>query len=108
MNHNTAVTLLAALAQESRLAIFRLLVQHATTGLAVGKISELLGGMAGATLSFHLKELNHAGLIEAKSEGRHIIYSANLDNMQQLLTFLTDDCCGGQPCNLSQTTSICC
>ena len=108
MNQNTAVTLLAALAQESRLAIFRLLVQHATTGLAVGKISELLGGMAGATLSFHLKELSHAGLIEAKSEGRHIISSANLHNMQQLLTFLTDDCCGGQPCNLSQTTSICC
>ena len=56
MNQNIAVNLLAALAQESRLAIFRLLVQHANTGLAVGKISELLGGMAGATLSFNLKE----------------------------------------------------
>lgn len=108
MNQNIAVNLLAALAQESRLAIFRLLVQHANTGLAVGKISELLGGMAGATLSFHLKALTHAGLIKANAQGRYIIYSANLEQMNQLLSFLTENCCGGLPCHLNQVSHTYC
>ena len=108
MNQNIAVNLLAALAQESRLAIFRLLVQHANTGLAVGKISELLGGMAGATLSFYLKELTRAGLIQAQPDGRFIIYKPNLEQMNQLLSFLTDNCCGGLPCHLNQVSPTCC
>jgi len=98
MENKSAVQLLAALAQDSRLTIFRLLVQQGETGLPVSKISEALGGMAGATLSFHLKELSHAGLIEAQQQGRFIFYKANLSQMKNLMDFLTDNCCQGQPC----------
>lgn len=91
------VTALAALAQETRLAIFRLLVQAGSAGVAAGDIALHLG-VANATLSFHLKELTHAGLISARQQGRFIYYTANFAAMNTLLQFLTDNCCGGEPC----------
>lgn len=92
-----AVIALAALAQESRLALFRLLVQAGPEGLAAGVISERLD-IPGPTLSFHLKALSHAGLIDDRREGRHIYYSANYTRMNGLVGFLTDNCCGGRSC----------
>jgi DNA-binding transcriptional ArsR family regulator len=88
---------LAALAQESRLAIFRLLVQVGPEGMAVTKISEQLG-VPPSSLSFHLKELSHADLVESRQAGRFVIYSANMTTMNQMLGFLTENCCGGNPC----------
>ena len=88
---------LSALAQESRLAVFRLLVQAGPPGLAASKIAEHLD-IAPSSLSFHLKELSHAGLLASKQEGRFVIYSANVDAMNGLIGFLTENCCGGVPC----------
>jgi DNA-binding transcriptional ArsR family regulator len=92
MDARTAVASLAALAQDSRLAIFRLLVEAGPTGLAVGEIGAGLA-IAPATLSFHLKELAHAGLIAARQEGRYIYYSASYARMNGLIGYLTDNCC---------------
>jgi len=98
MDTSTAVINLAALAQESRLQIFRLLVQSGPDGLCVTDIGEQMG-IAAATLSFHLKELNRAGLITARKESRHIYYAPDFAAMNSLITFLTENCCGGVPCN---------
>jgi DNA-binding transcriptional ArsR family regulator len=98
MKTKAAVTALAALAQESRLAIFRTLVQVGPAGLAAGKISELTG-IAPSSLSFHLKELAHAGMVDARQAGRFVIYTANFESMNALLGFLTENCCGGNPCS---------
>jgi DNA-binding transcriptional ArsR family regulator len=87
-----AVSSLAALAQESRLRIYRMLVEAGPTGLAVGEIGASLR-VAPATLSFHLKELFHAGLVTSRQEGRFIYYCANYDRMNRLLGFLTENCC---------------
>ena len=92
MKTTTAVAFLAALAQDTRLAIFRLLVEAGPTGVAAGAIAAQLG-IAGPTLSFHLKELAHAGLIEAEPQGRFIVYSANFDAMNALVSYLTENCC---------------
>ena len=94
-----AIAALSALAQESRLAIYRLLVQHAPEGLAASAIAEKLG-LANATLSFHLKELVHAGLISGRQDGRFIYYSPVLDAMSALVTYLTERCCSasGRSC----------
>ena len=86
------VACLAALAQESRLLIYRLLVEAGPTGLSVGEIGASLR-VAPATLSFHLKELSHAGLVKSRQEGRYIFYSANYERMTHLLAFLTHNCC---------------
>ncbi len=83
---------LAALAQPSRLAIFRLLVEAGPTGLAVGEIGAGLR-VSPATLSFHLKELARAGLIQSRQVGRFVYYSANYDQMNRLLGYLTQNCC---------------
>lgn len=91
------VTALGALAQESRLGIYRLLVQAGPPGVAAGAIAARLG-LAPATLSFHLKELTRAGLATARQDGRFIYYAANYDNMTRLVGFLTQNCCGGQAC----------
>lgn len=96
MEINQAVRALAALAQESRLETFRLLVRAGTDGVPAGKIADELGVPA-ATMSFHLKELTNAGLIEQRREGRSIIYSLRVEAMQSLLAFLVEDCCQGQP-----------
>ncbi|MFA6038089.1 MAG: metalloregulator ArsR/SmtB family transcription factor [Legionellales bacterium] len=90
----TAITALAALAQESRLNIFRLLVQAGSAGISVGEIKEMTG-IPGSSLSFHLKELSHAGLIHARQESRFIYYKADYAVMNALLAFLTENCCGG-------------
>lgn len=97
MNTLSALTALAALAQESRLAVFRLLVQTGPAGLAASKIAEHLD-IAPSSLSFHLKELSHAGLLASKQDGRFVIYSANVEAMNGLVGFLTENCCGGVPC----------
>ena len=94
MKAATAVTRLAALAQETRLAIFRLLVQRGPEGLCAGDIQARLK-LAAPTLSFHLKELTHAGLLEARQEGRFIYYAPDFAAMNALLGYLTDNCCGG-------------
>jgi len=96
MEMNTAVTALTALAQETRLAIFRTLVAAGADGLAAGEIARSLG-LAPATLSFHLKELKRAQLAECRREGRSLIYSANFAAMNALLGYLTENCCAGDP-----------
>lgn len=97
MEMNQAIRALAALAQETRLSAFRLLVQAGEEGVSAGTLAERLG-VANATLSFHLKELSHAGLIRSRQESRHIYYSADFAAMNTLLQFLTENCCGGVPC----------
>ncbi|WP_199048659.1 MULTISPECIES: metalloregulator ArsR/SmtB family transcription factor [unclassified Dyella] len=99
MQTKQAITVLSALAQESRLAVYRLLVEHAPDGLAASVIAERLG-LANATLSFHLKELVHAGLITSRQESRFIYYSPILEVMNELVGYLTENCCcaTGQSC----------
>ncbi|MFA5825187.1 MAG: metalloregulator ArsR/SmtB family transcription factor [Gallionellaceae bacterium] len=94
MKIKTAVEALAALAQESRLAVFRLLVQAGKEGLAAGAVGEKLG-IPPATLSFHLKALANAGLVKSRTEGRFVIYNANYAEMDRLIAYLTEHCCAG-------------
>ncbi|WP_413457455.1 ArsR/SmtB family transcription factor [Herbaspirillum huttiense] len=98
METKTVITALAALAQESRLAIFRHLVQLGPEGCAASKIGETLD-IAPSSVSFHMKELFHAGLVSSRQEGRFVIYAANYGAMNEVLGFLTDNCCGGNPCS---------
>jgi len=93
----TIVRAFGALAQETRLGIYRLLVTAGPEGLAAGAIAERLD-LPPATLSFHLKELSLAGLLRSRQEGRFVIYAANFDTMIDLVTFLTENCCGGNGC----------
>ncbi|MDC8757204.1 ArsR/SmtB family transcription factor [Janthinobacterium fluminis] len=97
MESSAAIVSLAALAQASRLAVFRLLVQAGPAGLAATRIAEALD-IAPSSLSFHLKELAHANLVTSTKAGRSIIYSADFAAMNGLLAFLTENCCGGKPC----------
>lgn len=92
-----AVTALSALAQPSRLAAFRLLVGAGPEGMAAGAIGQELG-LPPATLSFHLAGLTRAGLAQSRQDGRFVIYTANFDNMNLLVGFLTENCCGGAAC----------
>lgn len=94
MKIKTAVESLAALAQESRLAVFRLLVQAGKEGVAAGVLGEKLG-IPPATLSFHLKALANAGLVKSRTEGRFVIYTANFTEMDKLIAYLTEHCCAG-------------
>lgn len=102
MNASTAVLSLAALANSSRLAVFRLLVVAGPEGMAAGALAERLA-VAPSALSFHLKDLIHAGLIAARREGRHVFYSAQFATMNRLMSYLTENCCGGTPCQPSRT-----
>lgn len=95
MDNKSAVTLLSSIAQEARLDIFRALVQAGITGLSAGNIAEKLG-IPNSTLSFHLKELSHAGLVNSRQESRFIYYSANYQAMNNLLAYLTENCCAGE------------
>lgn len=88
---------LAALAQDSRLEVFRLLVQAGPEGLAAGAIAQRLGVPA-STLSFHIRALAHADLIASRQAGRFIHYSARYDAMNALIAFLGENCCGGRAC----------
>jgi DNA-binding transcriptional ArsR family regulator len=97
METKQAIQALQALAQESRLSIFRLLVQAGPQGLAAGAIGEALD-LPPATLSFHLAGLSRAGLAQSRQEGRFVIYSASFESMNALVAFLTENCCQGASC----------
>jgi DNA-binding transcriptional ArsR family regulator len=97
MNESDAVSALGALAQETRLRVFRLLMAASPAGLTPSHLSEAVGS-APTALSFHLKELSHAGLISSEREGRYLIYRASIAQMNDLLGFLTAHCCQGSNC----------
>lgn len=99
MESQAAVRALWALAQESRLAIFRLLVEKGPDGLCVGDIASHLT-LAPATLSFHLKELSQSGLLRSRQEGRFVYYAPDFAAMNGLVGYLTENCCGGRPCEV--------
>jgi DNA-binding transcriptional ArsR family regulator len=105
MNEPQVVKALGALAQETRLKLFRLLVVAGKVGLTPSHMAETLE-VAPTALSFHLKELSHAGLVSSERDGRNIIYRAEFTAMDALLAFLTAECCQGQPC-LSLTDPTC-
>lgn len=97
MESQNIVTALTALAQPSRLAVFRLLVQTGGQGMPAGKIAETLD-IPPSSLSFHLKELHYAGLVTQKQDGRFLIYSANYARMKAVISYLTENCCKGESC----------
>lgn len=99
MKTNDAIQCLAALAQATRLDIYRRLVQKGPNGLAATAIAEKLG-LPNATLSFHIKGLTQAGLVSARQDGRFIYYAANYPAMNALVEFLTENCCGGEDCGV--------
>lgn len=103
METKEAVAALAALAQETRLGIYRLLVQTGPSGAPAGVIAAKLG-VAAPTLSFHLKELAHAGLVTSESRGRFVVYRADYDAMNALLEFMTANCCRG---SCAEDSSVC-
>jgi ArsR family transcriptional regulator, arsenate/arsenite/antimonite-responsive transcriptional repressor len=104
MQTNQAISALAALAQESRLAVFRLLVQAGPEGLPATRIAEQLR-IAPSSMSFHLKELTLAGLASQTKAGRSLIYAANFRTMNDLIAFLTENCCGGSTCAPADASS---
>ena len=97
METEQVIDALAALAQRSRLAVFKLLVKAGPAGLAAGAIGEKLE-LPPATLSFHLAHLARAGLVHHRQEGRFVIYSASFENMNALVGYLTENCCSGAAC----------
>ena len=97
MEKSDAIAALAALAQDNRLDVFRLLVQAGPEGMAAGAVAEALG-LAPNTLTFHFDRLRTAGLLSVRREGRSMIYAAQFDTMNALLGFLTENCCGGVSC----------
>lgn len=107
MEEAEAVKALAALAQETRLRIFRLLVVAGPQGLTPGHMAEALGASPTA-LSFHLKELSHSGLIDVERDGRNLIYRAHFERMNTLLGYLTEHCCAGQACEVAPSACTPC
>ena len=102
METKQAVDALAALAQETRLSVYRLLVEAGPEGMPAGHIGEELD-LPAPTLSFHLAHLARAGLVRSRQEGRFVIYSADFQNMNRLVGYLTENCCGGRACAPSTT-----
>ena len=96
MNKSQALVGFSALSQETRLGIVRLLVRTGAEGMAAGDVAEAVG-VSASNVSFHLKELENSGLIEARREARSIIYSADYDALRGLIAFLMKDCCAGHP-----------
>jgi ArsR family transcriptional regulator len=103
MDSKLAVAALGALAHETRLELFRLLVRTGAEGMAAGQLAEALG-VAPSTLSHHLAQLEHAGIVTARRESRHIFYAAAIPGINGLLSYLIDDCCQGAPelCGLTR------
>lgn len=106
MLSDQAVVALSAMAQEGRLAIFRLLVQS-SSALSAGDIAQALT-IPASTLSFHLKTLQHAGLVHVRQEGRFMYYSPNREAFTALLGYLTENCCGGAGCEIKPAKESCC
>ena len=106
MQEADAVRSLAALAQALRLRLFRALVVAGPEGLTPGTLAAQLD-VAGNTLSFHLKELTHAGLVTQERQGRHLVYRASFTAMNALLAYLTDNCCEGAACLTTDTAAAC-
>jgi DNA-binding transcriptional ArsR family regulator len=96
MNEERVVASLGALAHANRLRIFRLLVKRGPSGLPAGEIADRVG-MSATNASFHLKELDRAGLLRSTRDGRFVHYAIDVDGMRKLLTYLTEDCCQGRP-----------
>ena len=107
MNEEQALLALAALAHPLRLRVFRALVVVGSPGLTAGAIQEGVQTPA-ATLSFHLKELTHAGLVTQERSGRNFIYRAAYDEMNGLLAYLTENCCAGAACAVDSNASAAC
>src|ERR1700754_945130 len=97
MEKSDAIAALAALAQDNRLDVFRLLVQAGPNGMTAGAVAEALN-LAPNTLTFHFDRLRTAGLVTVRREGRSMIYAARYETMNDLLVFLTENCCGGVSC----------
>ncbi len=106
MTEQEVIRALGALAQQSRLQIFRLLVTAGAQGMTPGTLSDALG-LPGTGLSFHLKELTHAGLITQERDGRNLIYRAAFVTMGEVLSYLTLNCCEGSPCELTPSATAC-
>lgn len=107
MDAPQTVRALSALAHEARLAVFKLLVEAGPEGLPAGVIAEMLV-IAPSALTFHLKELTFAGLLTQRPDGRKIHYSANFGAMNELIGYLTQNCCSGQACELDGRPAECC
>lgn len=105
MEESAVIKALSALAQPNRLRVFRQLIVAGKQGMTPGALGEAFE-VAPATLSFHLKELLNAGLVLQERDGRNLIYRAQVENMNGLLAYLTDNCCQGEPC-LDTTTITC-
>ncbi len=105
MNSGSAVSALAALAQEHRLALFRLLVQAGTSGMAAGAIAEALN-VPNSSLSFHLSQLRRAGLVTQERQHRSIIYRANYPSMNALVAYLMENCCAGADCSPAASDNL--
>jgi ArsR family transcriptional regulator, arsenate/arsenite/antimonite-responsive transcriptional repressor len=106
IDEGTALQALAALAQAQRLRAFRALVTTGPEGMTPGLLATRLG-VGASVLSFHLKELTHAGLISSEARGRNLIYRARFDHMNALLAYLTEHCCQGMGCEPTVTRSNC-
>jgi DNA-binding transcriptional ArsR family regulator len=106
MEKNDVVAALAALAQDNRLDVFRLLVQAGPEGMPAGGVATALG-LAPNTLTFHFDRLRMAGLVTVRRDGRSMIYAARFDTMNALLGFLTDNCCAGVPGRCAPATATC-
>jgi ArsR family transcriptional regulator, arsenate/arsenite/antimonite-responsive transcriptional repressor len=107
MEENDVVRSLAALAQPVRLQVFRSLVVAGPAGLTPGSLVESLNVPA-TSLSFHLKELVHSGLVTQERDGRHLIYRATFDRMDALIGYLTENCCQGQACAVESSAACSC
>lgn len=101
MKSAQVVKALAALAQPTRLAIFRLLVSAGPEGVAAGAIAKKLK-VSPATLSFHFRTLSHAGLVESRQDGRFVYYAANFTVMNGMVDYLTENCCSGEACGVGK------
>lgn len=106
MEEKHVVRSLAALAQTHRLRVFRLLVVAGQQGMTPGALAESLE-LPAATLSFHLKELSNAGLVTQERVSRNLVYRASFDHMNDLLTYLTENCCQGAECSVEGATTTC-